>query len=71
MLKQEDIAKTLGVSQGTVSNWLSGLHKPQGLAKKALIETFPDLYKEIITRYEVMRDARGIYRRKRGTRRTL
>ncbi len=46
-LTQTEIAETLGVSQPTVSNWLSLKTIPQGLQKRALKEQFPELSQEI------------------------
>ncbi len=45
-MKQKDIAKLLGVSQGTVSNWLSGKTEPTNLAKQ-LLKNYPKVYDRI------------------------
>ncbi len=45
---QTELADAIGVTQSACSKWLSGAHKPVGLAKRALIEKFPEVYKQII-----------------------
>lgn len=45
--KQSTIADKLGVTQPTVSNWLNLRAKPEGLQKKALNHSYPDILKRI------------------------
>lgn len=45
--RQDHIAKKLGVSQGTVSNWLTLKVKPTGLGKQALENQYPTIAKQI------------------------
>lgn len=44
---QTEIAKTLGITQATVSNWLNIKARPSGLAKKALADNYPELLEKI------------------------
>ena len=46
-LTQTEIAETLGISQPTVSNWLSLKTNPQGLQRVALKKHYPKLLQEI------------------------
>lgn len=46
-ISQNIIAKEIGVSQVTVSNWLNMRHKPTGLQKKALKTHFPEILQRI------------------------
>lgn len=45
---QREISETLGVTQPTVSNWLTMKSKPQGLSAKALEQHYPKLYVKIM-----------------------
>ncbi|MCK4500506.1 hypothetical protein KAU11_08405 [Candidatus Babeliales bacterium] len=47
-MNQQELADAIGVTQGCASKWLRGEHLPVGLAKKALQEKFPEIYKQIL-----------------------
>jgi DNA-binding transcriptional regulator YiaG len=47
--RQATIARELGVSQGTISNWLNLSVKPSGLSKTVLAARYP----ELLTRIEM------------------
>lgn len=44
---QQAIAAAVGVTQATVSNWLSLITKPTGLGRANLVKHFPDLAERI------------------------
>lgn len=46
-MTQTALAKKLGVSQATISLWLSGKAKPTGNNKKILKEKDPELFKKL------------------------
>ena len=46
---QVAIAKTLGVTQATISNWLSGKSSPLTPALERIQATYPALYEKIIS----------------------
>lgn len=46
--RQIYLAKEIGVSQATISMWLSGTTVPTGLQAKSFEEKFPKLYTEVM-----------------------
>lgn len=51
-MTQQEFAELIGVTQSTISKWLTGTHLPVGLAKRKLQESYPEIYKKIQRLYE-------------------